>query len=67
MWYSFLLADCQQLLRSILVVDPAQRATLAEVVKHRWVRGSQIDAAPLVLAGAGKTQAPTHARTSITT
>lgn len=35
--YFFRLADCENLIRKMLVVDPARRITVAQIKQHRWM------------------------------
>ncbi|XP_043234896.1 serine/threonine-protein kinase SIK1-like isoform X2 [Amphibalanus amphitrite] len=43
----FMSTDCESLVRKMLVVDPARRLTMSQVLRHRWLQTGSPPPAPL--------------------
>ena len=41
--YFMTIPECEKLIRRMLHLDPSKRITLASVLKHRWMQGSESD------------------------
>ncbi|XP_069745279.1 serine/threonine-protein kinase SIK1 isoform X2 [Narcine bancroftii] len=46
----FLSADCESLIRRMLVVDPVKRITIPQIKQHCWILGQEILHKPLTLS-----------------
>ncbi|GIY56586.1 hypothetical protein CDAR_98092 [Caerostris darwini] len=45
----FMSSECEHLIRHMLIVDPAKRLTLDQIIKHKWIHQEQNDEFSVVL------------------